>query len=182
MRSTQVAAAWVPSLFQGPDTHSTNRHKFLKLLISNNISSSSMLSPSSFSPKDGESSVALASKSESAKSDDSSSGEDETGSSFSSPEAVQSVSAPTKTGHASLVAPQLLSSEVGNGLQDVLLECRGAIQVCLQFLQQCKLAVVLTAICRPFSNLTKSLNFKCLIFKLRKRLYHQPVLRISGVN
>ncbi len=132
MRSTQVAAAWVPSLFQGPESQAPSRHKFLKLLIINNMSSGAGSSPVANSPNvSGHLALADPAKSESADSDESGSGvtDDEN----SSPEGV----IPASRLHAdqyNMIPPtsdpsQKLSSGVSEGVQDILKECVGVMQV-----------------------------------------------------
>jgi hypothetical protein len=141
MRSTQVAAAWVPSLFQGPESQPPPRHKFLKLLISNGVSSGSAVSPVAMSPSVTQRSATThLSKSESTELDESSSGETDSGSAFSSPEAVQPVSQ-TRLGagnaspssnhvHATLARPLPQLTVASDGVQDVLIECRAVMQAC----------------------------------------------------
>ena len=136
MRSTQVAAAWVPCLLQGPDSHSPARLKFLKLLISS-TGSGSPLSPAALSPNAGVH-LAATSPTKSTESDDSGSGETDSGSAFSSPEAVRPVprlplgkasALPSTTSNAALIVPPQVSSGNNDGVQDLLKECRGVMQV-----------------------------------------------------
>ena len=136
MRSTQVAAAWVPSLFQGPDSQPPTRLKFLKLLISNSITSSAPLSPAAVSPVTG---ITNISKSQSADSDEGDSAETDSGSAFSSPEAVRPVShallqagktlESSTPARATLALPLQSSTGCSDGVQDILTECRGVMQV-----------------------------------------------------
>ena len=133
MRSTQVAAAWVPSLFQGLELQPPSRHKFIKLLISNNVSSVAPLSPaatsSNLSQRVG---AAPPPKSDSAESDESSSGDTDSGSAFSSPEAARPVPHP-HTGKQDALplasAGKSLTMPVGDGVQEMLKECRSVMQV-----------------------------------------------------
>jgi hypothetical protein len=137
MRSTQVAAAWVASLFQGPESQAPSRHKFLKLLIINNLSGGATSSPVANSPNfSGRLGFVNATKSDSADSDESGSGvtDDEN----LSPEGVLSVSRlhggqdsaiPSSSDHSASILSQKLSSGVGEGVQDILKECVGVMQV-----------------------------------------------------
>lgn len=137
MRSTQVAAAWVPSLFQGPDSQPPTRLKFLKLLISNSTTGSAPLSPAAVSPS--VTGITNISKSQSADSDESDSAETDSGSAFSSPEAVRPVShallqagktlESSTSARAMLALPQQSSTGGSDGVQDILTECRGVMQV-----------------------------------------------------
>jgi hypothetical protein len=136
MRSTQVAAAWVPCLFQGPDSHPPARLKFLKLLISN-TGSGSPQSPAVVSPIVG-GHFGAASSTKSAESDDSGSGETDSGSAFSSPEAARPVprlslgktnALPSTANNASSMAPMQVSVGHSEAVQDLLKECRGVMQV-----------------------------------------------------
>ena len=137
MRSTQVAAAWVASLFQGPESQAPSRHKFLKLLIINNLSSGAASSPVANSPNlSGRLGLVNPTKSESADSDESGSGvtDDEN----LSPEGVLPVSRlragqhsaiSSSSDHSASILSQTLSSGVGEGVQDILKECVGVMQV-----------------------------------------------------
>jgi hypothetical protein len=137
MRSTQVAAAWVASLFQGPESQAPSRHKFLKLLIINNLSSGAASSPVANSPNlSGRLGLVNLTKSESADSDESGSGvtDDEN----LSPEGVLPVSRlhagqdsaiSSSSDHSASILSQKLSSGVGEGVQDILKECVGVMQV-----------------------------------------------------
>jgi hypothetical protein len=161
MRSTQVAAAWVPSLFQGSDSQPPSRLKFLKLLISNSITGSAPVSPVATSPSASlRSGITNPSKSLSADSDES--GTAETGSerTYSSPEAVHPVShlnlkagktlESSTSAHAVVATPLQSTAGGSDGVQNILMECRGVMQVQPFFDSSCVIAHVLITSRRLF--------------------------------
>ena len=176
MRSTQVAAAWVPALFQGPDSQPPSRHKFLKLLVSNNTPSCTSLSPVAKSTNFSERAGASAPfKSVSTKSDESSSGETDSGSAFSSPEAVR----PAPHLHADK------ASGLSDGVQDVLKECQSVMQVLRAWLTPPLVLPMYTLhgshtdFYRPFSYPIETLSSKCRKFKCPKKHLLQLLLGLQ---